>query len=300
MNGRRSRTLQIGLVAVFISVVDAAVIFFTHPQEPHDSVLAGISMLLWPYVLYPIVLFVTFIVAFVESRRGVWRKAILGSTLVIVAWPLHFTGYFLNQKPWLSTAEKLHDRWPDVRRHTAYIIGISKPPEGVPLLISTLKDSDTGVRAMAAMALEEYGSRAETAIPALVAALDDGDSFVACRSADALASMRDRLDKVLPALIEHLNDKDSHREWCVAEAIGSFGPDATSALPALIEQLMAADAAVRIQVCKTLGAMGTPASGAVPMLTAALQDPDQYVRKAAREALASIQTTGERRVPVKD
>ncbi len=272
------------------SACAATVIYFTHPEDPHDEgFLVGTAAFLWPFIGFPPVWLGCLILTVLDWRRAIVRQAMLGIVLATVAWPTIFAGYLLNQKPWLSPVRKLQDTWPDVRAHGAWMLGESLAPAGPPLLITALRNPDSRVRSAAATALGHYGLQAESAVPALVAALDDEDWFVGCQAGEALGSMRGLQSRVLPPLLAHVADGKSHRSWCAVKAIRGLGPAAAPAIPVLVSQLGVEDANVRSAACETLGSIGPAARIAVPELTAALDDPNQWVRKAAREALPRVQ-----------
>jgi HEAT repeat protein len=272
------------------SACAATLIYLRHPTDPHDEgLLVGTAAFLWPFIILPLAWAGCIVLTILDCRRGIVRRGLLGLLLATAAWPLVFSGYLLNQKPWLSPAQKLQDAWPDVRAHGAWILGERVAPEGIPLLISALKDPDSRVRSTAATGLGRYGSRAESAIPALVAALDDEDWFVGCQAGKALGSMLGLQKKVLPPLLAHFADSRAHQSWCAVTAIQGLGSEGAQSIPALIRELSVEDANVRSAACETLGGIGPAATVAVPELTAALEDKNHWVRKAARDALSKIQ-----------
>jgi len=286
---RRSQAFWVGVSMLTASACAATVIYFTHPVDPHDEgLLVGTAAFLWPYIICPLTWLGCLILTVLDCRRRYCLRALLGLLLATVAWPAVFGGYVLNQKPWLSPAQKLQDAWPDVRAHGALMLGESGTLEGPPLLITALRDPESQVRATAAAALGHYGSHAESAIPALVAALDDENWFVGCQAGESLGSMRGLQTKVLPPLLARVADSKPHRSWCAVKALQGLGPDAAAAIPVLVKQLSVEDANVRSAACDTLGSIGAAAKVAVPELTAALADSNQWVRKAASDALPKI------------
>jgi len=290
VNNRRSWALWAGMAMLAVSACAATVIYFTHPVDPHDKgLLVGAAAFVWPFIVFPLVWAGCIVLTVLDCRRGIVRQALLGLLLATAAWPLVFSGYLLNEKPWLSPSQKLQDAWPDVRAHGAWMLGERVAPEGPPLLIVALKDPESQVRASAATALGHYGPQAESAIPALAAALGDEDWYVACQAGEALGSMRGLQERVLPPLLAHFADSKAYRSWCAVKAIQGLGSDAAPAIPALVRQLSVEDANVRSAACEALGSIGPAAKVAVPQLSAALADTNQWVRKAAREALPKIQ-----------
>jgi HEAT repeat protein len=287
---RRSRSIWLGVSVLSASVASATVIYFTHPDDPHDEgLLVGMAAFLWPFLAFPVAWFTCVTFGVLDYRRGLRRPALVGVLLATLAGPTIFSGYVLNQKPWLSPAAKLKDPWPDVRAHGAWLLGAKAQPEGIPLLIAALSDPQRDVRSSAADALAHYGPRAASAIPAIVAVLDDKDWFVGCEAGEALGAMRGLHEVVLPPLLAHLSTGKETQRWCAAKAIRKLGPEAAPAVPILVKLLSYEDASVRAAACETMAAIGPASIVAVPELTRALKDPNQWVRKAAHEALTKIQ-----------
>ncbi len=272
------------------SLAAATVIYLTHPVDPDDEgLLVGVAAFLWPFLAFPVAWITCVTFGVLDYRRGLHRPALLAVLLATLAGPTIFSGYVLNQKPWLSPAAKLKDPWPDVRAHGAWLLGAKAQPESIPLLIAALSDPQRDVRSSAADALAQFGPRAAKAIPALVAALDDKDGFVGCEAGEALGAMSGLHQTVLPPLLAHLSAGTEQQRWCAAKAIQKLGTEAAPATPILVQQLSYDDPNVRGKACEALGAIGPAAVEAVPALTKALQDPNQWVRKAAQEALPKIQ-----------
>jgi hypothetical protein len=290
---RGSRAFWVGLSMMAVSTCAAAVIYFTHPEDPDsEGVLVGIAAALWPFVCVPLLWLFCVALAIFDFRRSLVRGAVLGLLLATASWPTIFAGYELNQKPWLSASRKLQDP----RARGAEMLGKSRSQTGIPLLVAALRDPDSQVRSAAATALGNYGPQAESAIPSLIAALDDEDWFVGCQAGEALGTMRGLQTRVLPPLVAHFSDnRDLYRRWCAVKAIGGLGPEAAPAVPKLMAQLKADDPNVRSAACETLGSIGPAAVDAIPTLTIALNDPNQWVRKAAKEALPKVQAASEKR-----
>src|SRR5262245_27679928 len=125
-----ARSLPLGVSMLVASVLAATIIYFRHPTDPHDGgSLVAIAAALWPFVLCPITWLVCCAITVFDHRRGRRRSALIGLLFATIAWPTVFSGYFLNQKPWLSPRQKLADAWPDVRARGALELGSEKSPE---------------------------------------------------------------------------------------------------------------------------------------------------------------------------
>ena len=135
-------------------------------------------------------------------------------------------------------------------------------------LIEQLKSPDAGIRARAAISLDQLGAAAKPAIPVLAIALADKNLNV--------------------------------RYWS-AKVLRGFGPEAEGAVPALIAALKtfpggspALDGParyypdVRSVAAEALGAIGPAAKEAIPALKEAATDTNADVREAAAGALKRI------------
>jgi hypothetical protein len=275
-----------------VSVVAAVVIYFTHPVDPHDEgFVVGTAAFLWPFLLWPVAWLVCCGFVVVDYRRGHRRSASLGLLLATIAWPTIFSGYLLNQKPWLAPSDKLLDSWPDVRARGVFALGEEQRPESVGLLTAALGDPHSQVRSAAATALVRFGARAEAAIPALANALHDEDWYVGCQAAEALGAMRGLQDRVLPVLLAQISNPGTNGPWCAVKGVSRLGPDGAAAVGTLTGLLRHDDPNVRSAAAEALGMIGPAAQPSLPELETAVQDDNQWVRKAAREALPRVRAS---------
>jgi hypothetical protein len=272
-----------------VSALAAAVIYFTHPSDPHDEgFVVGLAAVLWPFLLCPIAWLACCALTVSDYRRGLRRAGSLGLLFGTIAWPTIFGGYFLNQKPWLSPRDKLTDSWPDVRARGALALGEVRTQESVGLLTVALGDSDSYVRSAAATALAGFGARAEQAIPALAKALHDEDWFVGCQAAEALGSMRGLQERVLPLLLAQITDPGTNGPWCAVKGVSRLGPEGAAAVGVLTGLLEHEDPNVRSAAAEALGIIGRAAQASLPALEKAERDENQWVRQAARIALPQV------------
>ena len=72
--------------------------------------------------------------------------------------------------------------------------------DAVPALARHLKDSETHVRYISAMALGIFRSHPETSVPALVAALGDADALVRVTAIDSLGQYKANARPALAAI----------------------------------------------------------------------------------------------------
>ncbi len=157
--------------------------------------------------------------------------------------------------PVLTEAE----RWPT--RHLAIeALEAIGPVEGIPLAISQrLQDDESAVRARAAEALGNLGTRAAWTSGRIADLLDDEEGIV---------------------------------QRAAAQALGQLAPDSRQALGALIDALSHEDPQTRREVAFALGKFGPEGSGALSALrSVAESDQFDYVRSAAEQAIAAIEET---------
>jgi len=272
-----------------VSAIAAFVIYLTHPVDPHnEGFLVATAAFLWPFLIWPLAWLVCCGLTVADHRAGHRNRALLGLLLATVAWPVTFSGYYLNQKPWLSSRQKLADSWPDVRAHGAFALGEEQGPDGVALLTAALADPASEVRSTSATALARFGARAESAIPALVKALGDEDWYVGCQAAEALGAMRSLHDRVLPPLLARLKNAGGNGPWCAVQGISRLGPQGAGAIPDLVGLLRHEDPNVRSAAAEALGRIGPAAEVSLPELERATHDENQWVRKAAQEAVPRV------------
>jgi HEAT repeat protein len=166
--------------------------------------------------------------------------------------------------------------------------------EGIPALLTALKDSDANVRAEAACDLGQLGPRAKATVPGLRVALSDEDAHVRAFAAEALlrADPADALG--VAALVEALTDGDAAVRLAAAGALADLGAPARPAEGGLRKALTGdRDAAVRTAAAYALGQLALdapPASRdtreAVAALAKALrEDKEKEVRLWAAKAL---------------
>jgi HEAT repeat protein len=250
----KGKTAWLSACTFLLACSSAMAIYLTHPRDPHDEgLLVASAALLWPFIGFPVAWLTCAIVAVREWRRYGGVRTLSAVAFATVSGLIPFTGYYLNQKPWLSPARQLSDPWPDVRARGAHSLSSEAPKTAVPLLAAALGDPSSEVRSTAASALGKHGDQAASALPALIHALDDEDWFVGCQAGEALSAMRSRSADVLPPLIERLRSSNATRAWCAATALGLLGGDGASAVIPLRSQLAHPDPNVRSAACQALG-----------------------------------------------
>ena len=110
--------------------------------------------------------------------------------------------------------------------------------QGVPTLITALKDSNEDVQWCAARALGEIGPDAKEAVPALIAALKDANDYVRRVAAYALGGIGPDAREAVPVLIAALKDANTGVRYFAANALGDIGgPEAKTAIPELERSL---------------------------------------------------------------
>ncbi|MCP4657758.1 MAG: NACHT domain-containing protein, partial [bacterium] len=138
------------------------------------------------------------------------------------------------------------------------------------------RDSDSDVKAHAALGLWRAGEREDAAVvKAIVHGLTSDH-----------AKMQPPGLEFLPALIQLLEHDDADVRWRAASVLGNLGPQA-EATPALIQLLEDDDASVRLRAAEVLCNLG-PQAEATPALIQLLEHDDADVRLRAAEVLCNL------------
>ncbi len=123
----------------------------------------------------------------------------------------------------------LSDKNSIVRMTSAYLLGVIKDKEAVPVLLKCLNDSDFGVRERVIVALGEI--KENSTILHLKKLLNDKDKYIRCLTASALGKMNDKSGlKTVESLVL---DKDDYIACAAINAIADIGDK--SSLPLLIK-----------------------------------------------------------------
>jgi hypothetical protein len=88
-------------------------------------------------------------------------------------------------------------------------------------------------------------STSRLAVPGLVAALKDSDTFVRANAAITLGFLDEDTELVVPALVQCLSDDQLRVAGAAAKALGRLRGDASSAVPALLQAARSTDENVR-------------------------------------------------------
>lgn len=178
----------------------------------------------------------------------------------------------------------------EMKRYLALVLGYTKDPEAVPLLIEAVSDEESETRIYALMALGVLGEAA--AEPTLVAALQDPDPGIRKTSAHALGELGH--PPAATALEPLLADPVADVRWNAALSLSRLGSDAS--IPVLFEMVdrnqigqvpgitPAQAEEVMVNAIVALGI--SDVVEAEPVLEAlSTGDPSLKVRQAALEAL---------------
>jgi HEAT repeat protein len=113
----------------------------------------------------------------------------------------------------------IEDKDPMARKHAIYLIGLSRSPGCIPILIQGLRDPEKSVRAQAVKALVAIG---QSTSDALIGLLKDPDWKVRYRAAEALGMIRD--EHAVTSLITLLHDDKDHVRYMAAKSLGMMKP----------------------------------------------------------------------------
>jgi HEAT repeat protein len=149
----------------------------------------------------------------------------------------------------------LRDPRDSVRRQAASWLSKSGY-EAIPILVTTLSDTNTNARVEAAYALGLMGASAGSAVPALSRALGGNSDTVA-----------------------------NVANWALSQIGGARGK---GGLIPLIRNLRYGNAFDQAEAARQLSLYGDASADAIPLLARSLEDPDPLVAQAAGEALVHI------------
>ncbi len=177
-------------------------------------------------------------------------------------------------------------RDPEMRQYLALVLGRTRDPAAVPLLVSALDDPDDKTRIYAIWALGALGH--PSAREPLEAALASDDPGVRKTAAFALGELGDRA--AIPALAARLEDSVADVRWNAALALARLGSAAgVPVLEAMLDRRLLAQVPgitpeqqeeAMVSAVRALAAVGGP--GAQPVFARLEQeDPSLKVRQAA-------------------
>jgi HEAT repeat protein len=182
---------------------------------------------------------------------------------------------------------------PEMRQYLALVLGRTRDPQAVPLLIAALDDPDDKTRIYAIWALGTLGH--PSARPALVEALSSDDPGIRKTAAFALGELGDRA--AVPALTAKLEDPVADVRWNAALALARLGSDAgVPVLEAMLDRGLVAQTPditreqqeeAMVAAVKALAAIG--GQEALPIFERlAREDPSLKVRQAAIAAQKAL------------
>jgi HEAT repeat protein len=183
---------------------------------------------------------------------------------------------------------------PLARVYAVQIVGrLALADKAVPLLTAVVGDTrdDSQVRTAAAVALERYGPKAESASARLaeVAADAKADTGLRQKALTALGRVSPDARAVWPAVRKVLADKNSGLRGQAVRVAGPLGKQEKEVIPQL-EKMAREDGNVEVRVAaiQELGVLGPAAKAAEKTLTKLANDPRASIRDAAVEALKLV------------
>jgi HEAT repeat protein len=155
----------------------------------------------------------------------------------------------------------------------------------IPILASSLTNSDSSVRQAAASALGDFGPLAEIALPALSQTLLGQDVSVNQAIASTLLKIG---PQSVPALTEALRSDNTLTRLYAADALWTLTENRDLVLPTLVAAAASNDFQTRELATLGIAYLGRQALPAVPFLNRLLGNSDSRTRNIARTALEIV------------
>lgn len=186
--------------------------------------------------------------------------------------------------------KRLRNHVPEDREGAAIALGNwgRKAQEAIPALRKTSNDTHTLVRIWSAWALAKIDPKDTEAVRALALGFQEKEFLPRSATAEGLGELGKAALPALPALCAALKDTEEEVRYLSAFAIGEIGPNARPAVPALVDALDDPSARVRVEAAAALRIIGRDSKPAIPVLIRHLKDPDARVRGSSAGALREI------------
>ncbi len=159
----------------------------------------------------------------------------------------------------------------------------------LPELLHVMQSEDASVRNNALVALQFYPDQSDTVIPLMVSSLQDSDSDVRLMAAKALNQIDPQTatkSDIVRVVVECSTNSNTANNAIIM--LGELHREPDLAIPALVQGLQSNESYIRNNSAAALGRFGILAKPAVAALTKALGDSDQKVRLQATAALKRI------------
>lgn len=156
-----------------------------------------------------------------------------------------------------------------------------------PEVLHALRDADGHVRSVAATALPEIETPAETAVPALVANLKDETPVPVIR---ALSRYTEKAQPATSELVGIMKDKSRPEDvrWNAIRTLGKMKEAGAPAIEDIVELLKDEAPRIREHAAEALGDIGPPSRSKIPLLVGMLTDPDVKVRRDSVRSIGQI------------
>jgi HEAT repeat protein len=146
-------------------------------------------------------------------------------------------------------------------------------PADLPVVLELSKDSDVEVRAFALRSLGHFPTQAKEVVPALVAAYKGSDDKrVQAAAVASLGGYPAEAATIVPIVTEALKSASPELMLAGSQAAANLGPEAAKLVPELASALENGDSATRKEVLTALKAVGPAAKAAVPAVAKVLAD----------------------------
>lgn len=237
-----------------------------------------------------------------STKRAILAIGMTVSSLGIVAllvWMNKTAPEGERSKPeWAEMIQQLSDAHPESRRNAARELGDLglEAMDAVPNLLESLKDSDSGVRFEAALALIVIDKQqSETALPVLLKEVRDNPEVSLCDSLLYLLEFKPNLlthFETPPTLVKLLASQDTgvqNKSYRLLSGM-KVGKEAAPQLSQLLES---SDPKTRLYATLLLGEIKSVARNLLPNLRRLLEDSSTLVRLAAAIAILKLESNDE-------
>jgi HEAT repeat protein len=179
------------------------------------------------------------------------------------------------------------------RYNASYEKVISFGPEIIPVLISSLQDTDEQVRESASILLAAIGPSSPETAQHLIPFLKDSSEMVRVNLVACLTLIPEQEPVAIEELKKLLQSTDDSIKSTAVACVGNLKKHAQPLIPQILEQLQHASPAIRMLVVQSLGEMEMEDPNIIAALEKITQSPEESaeLKTAATDALSQIRSS---------